>query len=79
MATFLPSSRLASASCRTLAASRSSAGACALTRRLVQDSRGEDVGRHLDVVLPQSGGADGNRPLRLHPLFRADDGVEGRP
>ena len=40
------------ASCGTLAASCLSSGAGALTRRLVQDSRGEDVGRPLDVVPP---------------------------
>ena len=64
----------ASASFGTLAASRLSAGAGALSWRLVQDSRGEDVGRPLDVV-PHGGGADGDRLLRLLPLFRADDGV----
>ena len=76
MATFLPSSRLASASCRTLAASRSSAGAGALTRRLFQDSRGEDVGGHLVVLDPHGGGAGvDRRPLRQLPLFMATDGV----
>ena len=76
MATFLTSSRLASASCRTLAASRSSSGAGALTRRLVQDSRGEDVGGHLVVLDPHGGGAGVDRhPLCQLPLFRADDGV----
>ena len=63
-----------------VAASRSSAGAGALTRRLFQDSRGEDVGGHLVVLDPHGGGAGvDRRPLRQLPLFRADDGVEGRP
>ena len=76
MATFLASSRLASASCRTLAASRLSSGAGALSWRLVQDSRGEDGGRHLGVGDPHGGGADVDHPLLLHPLFRPV-GVEG--
>ena len=67
---------LASASCGTLAASRLSAGAGALSWRLVQDSRGEDMGCLL-VVVPHGGGADGDRLQRLLPLFRADDGREG--
>ena len=68
---------LASASCGTLAASRLSAGAGALSWRLVQDSRGEDVGRLL-VVVPHGGGADVVHPQLLHPLLRADVGVDGQ-